>query len=258
MNKVLAGLEEFCVVYIDDIVCFSETWEDHLRHLRIVLKRLADYGFTIKLVKSMFGAQEIDFVGHVVGCGKMSPREAKVATLINMKQPNNKVQLRSFLGLANYFSRYIPHYANITSSLTALLSKNVQFVWTEERNNSYNKIKECLTCSPILYIANYDKPFYLFIDASNVATGSALCQFDDVDKQYHPICYNSHKLNCAERNYSVTDREALALIIAVRTFKAYLPHKFIVFSDHEPLHFISHMSIKKSENYEVESRVGML
>ena len=159
-----------------------------------------------KLTKCFFGLKEIDFVGHTVGKGKMTPREAKVVALLAMPVPNSKKQLQSFIGLANYFSRYIPKFADISCNLTCLLQKSKKFIWSVEADNSYNKIKECLTKSPVLFIADFKKPFFIFVDASNVAVGSALCQLDS-DDIYHPICYASHKLNNAERNYNITDRE---------------------------------------------------
>ena len=93
-------------------------------------------------------------------------------------------------------------------------------------------------------MADNSKPFFIFTEASNDAVGSALCQFSTTDNLYHPVCYHSHKLNKAEKNYSVTDREALALVDAVRTFKGYLPMQFTVYSDHEPLTFINRMAAK--------------
>ena len=244
LNRVLAGLESFCVIYIDDIVIFSKTWSDHLIHVREVLKRLAQYRFTVKLMKCLFALAEIDFVGHTGGAGKMSPRDAKVKALLAMPRPTTKKQLQSFVGLANYFSRYIHRFSELAIPLTTLLRKNVAFSWTTEADNSYESIKEILAKSPILYVADNSKPFFIFTDASNDAVGSALCQFSTTDNLYHPVCYHSHKLNKTEKNYSVTDREALALVDAVRTFKGYLPMQFTVYSDHEPLTFINRMAAK--------------
>ena len=175
----------------------------------------------------------------------MTPREAKFAALLSMPMPNSKKQSQFFIGLANYFSRYIPKFADITSNLTCLLQKNKKFIWSADAKNSYNKIKECLTKSPVLFIADFTKPFFIFVDASNIVVGSALCQLDS-EGIYHPICYTSHKLNNAEQNYNITDREALGLVVAVRIYKVYLPSEYIVFSDHEPLNFFNKMASKNA------------
>jgi hypothetical protein len=246
MNKVLSGLEDYCVVYIDDIVVFSNSWNEHKIHVRNVLKRLAEYCFTVKLAKTLFGLEEIDFVGHTVGNGKMSPREAKIAALLDMPRPTSKTQLHSFVGLANYFSQYIPHFSTLASPLTSMLGKNKVFVWSSDADKSYTEIKRLLSNSPILHVVDYNKDFYLFVDASNVAAGYALCQLDNNNNQFHPICYASKKFNNAQKNYTVTDREALAMVLAVRTFKPYLPNQFTVFSDHEPLRFINSNASKSS------------
>ena len=244
MNQVLAGLEAFCVVYIDDIIAFSKTWKEHVIHVRLVLQRLAAYYLTGKLSKSDFGKPSLDFVGHLVGQGQMTPRDAKIKDLADAAHPVNRKQLHSFVGLATYFSRYCPKFADVMHPLTELLRKNRPFVWTTAAEESFLRIKRYLTQQPVLSIADYTKPFFVFVDASNDAVGSALCQLKD--GQYHPVCYSSMKLNPAQRNYNVTDKEALALITAIRTFKPYLSEQFTVFSDHEPLSFINKMAIKNS------------
>ena len=115
-------------MHIDDILIFSDTWEEHIQHVRQVLDRLARTGFTAKLTKCLFGFNEIRFVGHTVGKGKITLGEAKVAALLSMpvpnSKPNSKTIFQSFIGLANYCSRYVPKFADITSNLTCLLQKN--------------------------------------------------------------------------------------------------------------------------------------
>jgi hypothetical protein len=116
-------------------------------------------------------------------------------------------------------------------------------VWKSEQDIGFNKVKDYLANSPILTIPDCAKPFYLFVDASNIAVGAALCQMDK-DNFYHPVCYFSRKLNPAQCNYCITDREALAIVLAVRTFKPYLTNSFTIFTDHEPLTYITKMATK--------------
>jgi hypothetical protein len=240
MQKVLEGLD-FCGVFIDDIVIGSETWEEHMVHVATVLDRLLKAKLTVKLVKSYFACSEIDYCGHKVGNGQISPREIKVKALLNMPRPENKKQLQSFLGSVNYYQRYIPKFAELVYPLTNLLRKKVAFVWNDFTENSYQTLKTLLAKEPILRIADYNKPFYIFTDASNVAVSSVLTQCDD-QGLYHPISFLSHKLNLAQSRYSTIEKEALAIVLAVRSFRSYISCGTIIYTDHEPLSFINKMS----------------
>jgi hypothetical protein len=241
MAQVLKGLEEFCGVYIDDILIGSETWEDHVRHVGIVLSRLRDAGLTVKLTKCEFACSEVEYVGHRVGHGIMSPKEVKVKALLDAPRPQSKRDLQRLLGLANYYSRYIAHFSEMVMPLTNLLGKNTKFVWSEDAESSFNNIKHCMSSSPVLMIADYNQPFYLYVDASNFCIGACLMQ-EDKNGVHKPVCYYSKKLAGAQKNYSTSDKEGLALISAIRVFKTYLANKVIVYTDHEPLRYINTMA----------------
>ena len=240
-QKVLHGLEYCCGVYLDDIVIFSATWEDHLKHVKLVLERLKQAGLTVKLAKCYLGCQEIEYLGHMIGLGQMTPKDTKVKALLAAERPQNKKQLQSFLGFANYYSRYLVNYAQISAPLTDMLRKNKQFKWTDQAETSFCKIKSMLAAKPVLTIVNYDKQFYLFVDSSDVAIGAALMQMDDEGK-YKPVCYFSKKLTDAQRKYCTTDKEALALVLSVRAFRVYMGGHVIVYSDHDPLRFMEKMA----------------
>ena len=241
LAKALNGLHDCCGMYIDDIVVHSETWDQHLTDVRRVLQRLLQARLTVRLVKCFFACSEVDYLGHTVGIGRISPRQATVQSLIDATAPRNKKQLRSFLGLAGFFQRYIPHYANLTAPLTDTLRKGRDFNWDIQAETAFQGIKKIMCNQPILLIADYSKPFTMFIDASNVAIGAVLMQKDE-SGDLKPVCYFSKKLNEAQRNYAVRDKEALALVLAVRAFRVYLTGPVDVYTDHEPLKFINRMA----------------
>jgi transposase InsO family protein len=239
--KALNDLYDCCGTYVDDLCIFSATWEQHLQDVEKVLERLQRAGLTLRLAKCYFACAEVDYLGHTVGAGQTTPRQATAQALIDAPPPRNRKQLRSFLGLAGFFQRYIPRYADLTAPLTAMLRKGQDFKWDDVAEHSFTKIKQVMCDKPVLLIANHSKPFTLFIDASNVAVGAVLMQRDN-DGELKPVCYFSRKLNDAQRNYAVRDKEALALVLAVRAFRVYLAGPIDVYTDHEPLKFINSMA----------------
>jgi hypothetical protein len=242
MDKALSDLYRICGMYIDDIVVSSMTWEDHLQDVRLVLQRLEKAKLTVRLTKCFFAVQEVDYLGHTVGIGQMSPRQIKVKALLDSPRPVNKKYLKSFLGLAGFYQRYVPHYGNLTAPLTDLLRKDRPFVWGQTEEECFNNIKNCLCSSPVLLIADYSKPFVLMVDASQYACGAALMQ-EDAAGSLRPVCYFSRKFNDAQKNYTVRDREALGLVLAVRAFKVYVSSgPVVVYTDHEPLKYINSMA----------------
>ena len=197
-------------------------------------------GFTVKLAKCEFACSELEYIGHKVGLGVMSPKLLKVNALINTPKPINKRQLQLFLGFANYYKQYLKQYSTIAYPLTDMLRKDKKIVWTSECECSFQEIKRQLSESPVLLIADYNKPFVLYVDASNLGVGAALMQKDNGVQK--PVCYFSKKLKDTQRRYSTSDREALALVLAVRAFRTYLSVGNVVYTDHEPLKFIEKMA----------------
>ena len=241
VQKVLLGLDKFTAAYLDDILIFSESWHEHICHIKEVLKRIREAGLTIKATKCDFATAEVDYLGHTIGLGKVAPRNAKVLALQNFPRPNNRKQLQSFLGLAGYYRKFLPHFAHITACLTNLLKKGARFVWDEEAEAAFLDLKSRLASRPILRPPDFSRPFCVAVDASDVAVGA--CLFQEIDGVEHPIAYYSKKLNDHQRNYSVVEKEALALILATRTFSVYLDsHKVTVYTDHSPLQFLHRMA----------------
>ena len=241
VQKVLLGLDTFTAAYLDDILIFSESWHEHICHIKEVLKRIRQAGLTIKACKCDFATAEVDYLGHTIGLGKVAPRNAKVLALQNFPRPNNKKQLQSFLGLAGYYRKFLPHFAHITACLTNMLKKGTKFAWDEEAEAAFLDLKSRLASRPILRPPDFSRPFCIAVDASDVAVGA--CLFQEIDEVEHPIAYYSKKLNDHQKNYSVVEKEALALILATRTFSVYLDsHKVMVYTDHSPLQFLQRMA----------------
>jgi len=241
VDKLLKGLEHFCAAYLDDVIIFSDTWEEHMRHLETVFMRIREAGLTLNMKKCEFAVAELDYLGHHVGLGKVQPRQQKVEALLKFPRPTNRKQLQSFLGLASYYRKYIPHFANLSAVLSDMLRKGTKFVWTESTEQSFLDIKSRLASRPVLVPPDFSKPFIVAVDASDIAIGAALMQENDGLEQ--PICFLSRKLNAHQHKYSTVEKEALALLTAVRTFSVYFGSSVVtVYTVHSPLQFLECMA----------------
>jgi len=241
VNKLLLGLESFCAVYLDDIILFSDSWEEHMKHLKVVLTRIRNANLTLSPQKCHFAVAEVDYLGHHVGMARVQPRAKKVEALLSYPTPVNRKQLQSFLGLAGYYRKFVPHYAHIAAALSDLLKKGARFVWTPEADKAFLDLKSRLSTRPVLRPPNYLLPFSMSVDASDLAIGSVLFQtVEDID---HPICFYSKKLDRHQRNYSTIEKEAFALVLSVRVFSVYFGSNPVkVYTDHNPLTFLQRMA----------------
>ena len=241
VDKLLKGLEHFSGAYLDDVIIFSDTWEEHLSHLKAVFQRIREAALTLNRKKCMFAMAELDYLGHHVGLGKVEPRQKKVEALLAFPRPSNRKQLQSFLGLANYYRKFVPHFATLSADLSDLLKKGTKFQWTHKAEQAFLDIKSRLGSRPVLRPPDFTKPFIIAVDASDIAIGATLLQ--EVDGLEHPICFLSRKLNEHQRKYSIVEKEALALLIAVRTFSIYFGSTPVkVYTDHSPLQFLNRMA----------------
>ena len=237
MNKLL-GRYSFIVVYIDDICVFSNTWEDHLLHIKILFDIMRDSNLTLNLEKSVFANAEIVFLGFKIGRGTLLPKDRNVEAIQQLKTPVCKRDIQRILGVIGYFRRFVPNFSILSAPLTNLLQKNVKFVWNVECEESFKKLKAIICNPPILRLPNFNKPFKLAVDASSIGIGAVLLQEDDNSIE-HPISYYSKKLSKCQCNYSTIEKEAFALISAIKHFSVYLEYgKVIVYTDHNPLVFI--------------------
>ena len=245
VNKLTAGIDN-CEVYIDDIVVYTDTWEDHIKSIRSLFNKLREANLTVNLVKSEIAHAHVIFLGHVVGQGQVKPIQAKVEAIQKFPVPTTKKELMRFLGMAGYYRRFCRNFSETVAPLTNLLSKRVKFIWTDACQYAFDKIKSVLISSPVLNAPNFEKPFKLATDASDNGVGAILLQ-TDVDGIDHPVSYFSKRFNPHQKNYSTIEKETLALLLALQHFDVYLGTTMFpitVLTDHNPLVFLSRMKNK--------------
>jgi hypothetical protein len=241
MSKVLAGLQwQILLVYIDDIIAFSPTFEQHLLDLKTIFDRLQQANLSLKPSKCEFGKDKIKFLGHEVSAKGISPVDDKIK-IINEAQPPTTVKgVRQFLGLAGYYRKHILNFSKIAAPLTDLTKGVVQckaITWNPECQKAFDTLKYALTHAPILAYPNYSQPFILTTDASNYATGAILSQI--CDKKEVVIAYGGRKLSQAEQKYTTTERECLAVIEGLREFEPYIRGRSVkILTDHAALKWI--------------------
>jgi hypothetical protein len=177
MNKVfMEYLDKFIVVFIDDILIFSKNEEEHAEHLRLVLQKLREHKLYAKRSKCEFWLKEVSFLGHVVSNGGIAIDPSKVQDVLNWKAPTNDSEIRSFLGLARYYRRFIEGFSKLAKPMTALLEKNVKFVWSDKCQANFEELKRMLTTAPVLTLPDLSKSFSIYCDASRLGLGCVLMQ----------------------------------------------------------------------------------
>ena len=245
VNKLVRDIDG-CEGYIDDVVIFSDNWSDHIRQIKHFFQIMREAKLTINLMKSEFGKATVKYLGHIVGQGQVRPLDAKIQTIVKYPIPTSRKELARFLGMAGYYRNFCLIFSDIAAPLTNLLSKKVKFVWTDDCQMAFDKVKLLLQKSPVLKSPDYEKPFKLIIDSSDVGTGSVLVQ-EASDGLDHPVSYFSKKFLKYQKNYSVVEKETLGLVLALEHFDVYLgstPFKIKVYTDHNPLTFLKTMKNK--------------
>lgn len=235
MNNILRGLQnEICAVYLDDIIIFSTSLQEHIQRLREVFQRLRESNFKIQLDKSEFLRHEVAYLGHVITPQGCKPNPEKILAVKNFPIPKTPKEIKSFLGLAGYYRRFIKNFAKITKPLTTCLKKDEKVIHTPQFIESFEHLKTLLINAPILQYPDFTKPFVLTTDASNIALGAVLSQ--GVPPNDKPIAYASRTLNGAECRYSTIEKELLAIVWSCKYFRPYLfGRKFFIYTDHRPL-----------------------
>ncbi|KAF8085683.1 hypothetical protein N665_0651s0003 [Sinapis alba] len=238
MNHVFEPvLRKFLLVFFDDILLYSKTWDDHLLHLDMVFAILRHQQLYLKKTKCTFGATKIEYLGHFISHNGVSTDPAKIKAVEHWPTPTNQKQLRRFLGLANYYRRFIQGHSIIACPLTLLLRKD-SFSWSSEASNAFQTLKEALISAPVLALPDFTKQFIVETDASKTGIGAVLMQ----DK--HPVCYISRALGPRHQNLSVYEKELLAVVHAVQTWNAYLAHtKFLIRTDQRSLKYLMEQKI---------------
>ncbi|XP_024019766.1 uncharacterized protein LOC112091134 [Morus notabilis] len=210
MNLILKPfLRRFVAVFFDDILVYSASISDHIRHLRQVLQVLREHQFFVKRSKCTFGQTSIEYLGHIVSNYGVSMDLAKVKAMLEWPVPNNLKELRGFLGLTGYYRRFVRSYATIASPLTDLLKKDT-FAWTSVAQSAFDTFKAAMTSAPVLALPNFVAEFVVETDASNFGIGAVLLKSD------HHIAYFSKKLSPRMQHTSVYVRELYAITEAVK------------------------------------------
>lgn len=218
MSDILKGCSGV-LCYLDDILVWGKTRQEHDANLHAVLSRISNSGMKLN-DKCVFAVQEIQFLGHSVNTRGLSPLESKVHAIVNAPTPTDSKSLQSFLGLAGYYSKFIPHYADVVEPLRAMLRKGQTFNWSQEANSSFNAIKELLAANPVVQIFDEQLPIVITTDASNIGLGAVFQQRQG--DQLITIAFASRTLSPAERRYSAGEREALACLFACEKWHVYL------------------------------------
>jgi len=240
MNRILMPLIGKCLfVYMDDILVYSSSFEQHLKDLKSVFSIFREFNFSINIDKCEFCKDSVEVLGHVLSKDGLKPMPSKVFAISTWKLPKNVTQLQSFLGLVGYYRKFIPNFAEHSNCLYKLTSSKVPFIWTSTHTHAFNLLRDSLCKNPILQYPDPDIPFIIRSDASSYAVGAVLLQKNkSVSDIELPVYYVSRCLKKAELNYSVTEKEGVAVIFALKKFRSYIAaSKFPVtlFTDHKPL-----------------------
>jgi hypothetical protein len=234
MNSVfMPELDKFVVVFIDDILIYSKTEEDHANHLRIILQRLRDHRLYAKFSKCEFWLDSVKFLGHTISSEGISVDPTKVQEVMDWKPPTSVHQIHSFLGLAGYYRRFIPDFFKIAKPMTELLKKEIKFHWNYKCEEAFHTLRKLLTTALVLAQPDSTKPFDVYCDASGTGLGCVLMQNNRV------IAYSSRALRNHEKNYPTHDLELADVIHALKIWRHHLMGgKCNIYTDHKSLKYI--------------------
>ena len=269
METVLSGLQwQICLIYLDDIIVYGRTFEEMLRNLEMVFKKLLAAGLKLKARKCSLFAKQVKYLGHVISENGIETDPEKIEAIRTWPQPMNKTQVRSFLGLCSYYRKFIRNFADIARPLHKITEHTKVFDWTDECEDSFKTLKTKLTETPILTHPDFSLPFILDTDASHQAVGAVLSQVQDGNEKV--VAYASKALSNSERKYCVTRKELLAVVTFIKHFRHFLyGHKFVVRTDHSSLRWLLRfkdpegqlarwLEVISAYDMEIEHRAGRL
>ena len=238
VEKVLVGLTwKICVPYLDDIIIFSSTPEERLERLRLVFLRFRAHNLKINPDKCDFFRLQVQFLGHIESKDGLEFDPSKIEAVQKFPVPRSQTEVKSLLGLASYYRRFVPKFAEIARPLHKASETSTKFDWTPEAQDAFESLKLKLTSTPILAFPSLKEPFALYTDASHFAKGAVLAQVQDGKER--SICYASKSLSKSQTKYSATRRHLLALVTFTRHFRHYLlGQKFTKVTDHSALQWL--------------------
>jgi hypothetical protein len=240
MNDIFRPLLDKCVVvYVDDILVFSKDEKEHEDHLRQVLEILRKHELYGKLSKCAFFQESVEFLGHIISAEGVSTDENKTVAVRDWPTPTNTHDVQSFLGLCNYYKRFVRNFAEIAAPLTDLLHKEQAFTWNTKETAAFDTLKTTLVNAPVLRLPDPDLPFLVTTDASGFAVGGVLSQDFGDGMGPQPIAFESRKMSPAEKNYAAHEQELLAIIHVLKKWRKYLEGgRFTVQTDHRSLQYL--------------------
>ncbi|KAL4367666.1 hypothetical protein GQ457_05G008100 [Hibiscus cannabinus] len=243
MNEIFRPfLRKFVLIFLDDILVYSTSWEDHLHHVRQVLQCLQDHGFVAKRSKCTFGQSSVEYLGHIISGQGLAVDPAKVLAITNWPRPTTISEVRGFLGIASYYRKFIRGFATIASPISDLLRKGLQFEWTDMAQAAMDKLKQCLSSAPVLGLPDFTKDFQVETDASGQGIGAVLTQAG------RPLAYFSQKLCSRMQQASTYSREMYAITQAVAKWRQYLVgRKFVILTDQRSLRELTQQVIQTPE-----------
>ena len=238
MQLVLSGLQwQICMIYLDDVIVYSKSFEKHLENLRLIFDRLKGEGLKLKPRKCRFCRTEVLYLGHIVGKDGIKPNPAKIAVVQKYPVPRDCSEIRSFVAFVSYYRRFIKNFASVAAPLNYLLKKGVKFTWTDECQRAFECLRDALVKAPILSYPNFNERFVLYTDASNTGIGAVLAQ--NINGIEQTIAYASRSLKAYEKKYATIEKECLAIVWGIKYFRPYLyGRSFDVITDHNPLKWL--------------------
>ena len=239
MATVLQGsLGTKCLVYLDDVLVFGSSFEEHLANLQVVFEAIRKAGLKLNPRKCVFAETKVKFLGYELSGEGLAPDSEKVLAIEQFPKPVDVSSLRSFLGMMGYYRRFVDGFSEIAAPLHRLLQKNVKFEWNKDCQKAFEELKRSLISAPIMAFPRFDREFVLYTDASDVGVGSILAQKDDSGVE-RTVAFASRAFSGSEKNCTTTEKEAFAVIWGLEHFNAYVyGHKVIVYTDHRALQWL--------------------
>ena len=219
---MLTGLNNFAFTYLDDVLVFSETYNDHLHHLNTVFERFQKAGLKIKPSKCQFFKTQLHYLGHRISANELEPLPEKLDVIKNLAPTRNVDEACQILGLLGYYRSFFPAFANITLPITSLLKKNTPFVWSDKCQLVLEYLKEIFCNKPLLQFLDPNKPYILYTGTSNNMYSIILCQLVDNDQDIRPVAYFSGTFTAQNRSWCATEKEAYAVLKSMQHFDYYL------------------------------------
>ena len=249
MNEIFSDMNDVMVIYIDDLVIYTKTdnIQEHKRIVKKVLKHLEEHDLFAKPEKCTFSVKEVEFLGMIVSREGIKMDDSKVKAIKEWPTPKMVREVRSFLGLANFYRRFIEGYAQVTQPLNDLTKKDTPFAWKEAQQTAFDTLKLCFTTAPILAYPANDRVFHLKTDTSDFTTRAVLSI--EQNGKWHSVALSSHSMTLEERNYPIANKEMLSVIRSLEQWRHYLEgahHQFEIWNDHANLQwFMKHQDLNR-------------